>query len=182
MKILLDMIRRLRVEALWTPSLTVWMVMLLALFTTGGAQAQVAALPASINVTCSSLTGPGAGVNVVVRPVTPIGSGGAAIPVSLGTLPGGIVVTPTTASLTTANQTAGVTFVVKAANGCAGAATGTNSVTFRFAYGSSPTLSATVTISFAVTAATSPLTPTPTSLALTCVHYCPKQHLLSPRI
>ena len=170
MKIPLDMIRRLRVEALWTPSLTVWMLTLLALFSTGTAEAQVSALPASINVTCSSLTGPGAGVNVVVKPVTPIGSGGAAIPVSLGTLPGGIVVTPTTASLTTANQTAGVTFVVKAANGCAGAATGTNSVTFRFAYGSSPTLSATVTISFAVTATTSPLTPTPTSLALTCVY------------
>ena len=169
MKIPLDMIRRLRVEALWTPSLTVWIVMLLALFTTGRAQAQVTALPASINVTCSSLTGPGTAVNVVVKPTTPIGAGGAAIPVSLGTLPPGIVVSPTTASLTTANQTAGVTFSVNAAAGCAGATAGTNSVTFRFAYGSTPTLSATVTIAYAVTATTSPLTPTPTSLALTCV-------------
>jgi len=109
-------------------------------------------------------------VNVIVKPVTPIGSGGAAIPISLGTLPVGIVVTPATASLTTANQTAGLTFSVNAVAGCAGATAGTNSVTFRFAYGSSPTLSATVTIAFTVTAAASPLTPTPTSLALTCVY------------
>jgi Putative Ig domain len=169
MKIPLDMIRRLRVEALWTPSLTVWMVMLLALFTTGRAEAQVTALPASINVTCSSLSGPGTAATVVVKPATTIAAGGAAIPVSLGTLPAGIVVTPTTASLTTANQTAGVTFTVNAVAGCAGATAGTNSVTFRFAYGSGPTLGATVTIAYAVTATTTPLTPTPTSLALTCV-------------
>ncbi len=169
MKIPLDMIRRLRVEALWTPSLTVWMVMLLGLFTGGRAEAQVSAAPASVNVTCSSLTGPGTAVSIVVKPVTPIAAGGAAIPVSLGALPAGIVVTPTTASLTTANQTAGVTFTVNAVAGCAGATAGTNNVTFRFAYGASPTLSATVTIAFAVTAATSPLTPTPTSFALTCV-------------
>ncbi len=169
MRIPLNMIRRLRVEALWTPSWPVWMFVLLALFTTGGAQAQVTALPASINLTCSSLSGPGTAVTVVVKPATTIAAGGAAIPVSLGTLPPGIVVTPTTASLTTANQTAGVTFTVNAVAGCAGATAGTNSVTFRFAYGSSPTLSATVTIAFAVTATTTPLTPTPTSLALTCV-------------
>ncbi len=170
MKIPLDMIRRLRVEALRTPSFTVWMLMLVTLFAATRAQAQVAVTPNTpISVSCSSLTGPGTAVALVVKPATPIASGGAAIPVSLGTLPAGIVVTPSSASLTTANQTAGVTFTVNAAAGCAGATAGTNNVTFRFAYGSGATLGATVTIAYAVTAATSPLTPTPTSLALTCV-------------
>jgi len=168
MKIPLDRICRSRIEAKSLLSLSVRMAMFFALFITGKAQAQVSATPASINVTCSTLTGPGPAVNVVVKPVTPIGLGGAAIPISLGTLPAGIVVTPTTASLTTANQTAGLTFSVKAASGCAGATAGTNAVSFRFAYGASPTLSATVSISYAVTAATSPLTPTPSSVALTC--------------
>ncbi|MCX6606133.1 MAG: putative Ig domain-containing protein [Acidobacteria bacterium] len=88
---------------------------------------------------------------------------------SLGTLAGGLVVTPTTASLTTANQTAGVTFMVNATTGCAGGTAGTNNVTFRFAYGSGATPGQTITIAYTVAAATSPLTPTPTSLALTCV-------------
>ncbi|MBY0502890.1 MAG: putative Ig domain-containing protein [Bryobacteraceae bacterium] len=119
-------------------------------------------------MSCSTTTGPGTAVTVVVRPTTPIAAGGSPIAFTLGSLPAGIVVTPsTTQTLTTSNQTAGITFTIRSADGCAGATSGTNAVSFRFQVGG--VNNATVSISHVVTATASALSATPTAVALTCV-------------
>ena len=137
---------------------------LLSLTSTASAQT-LSITPSSVNLTCSTVTGPGQAATVVVRPVNAL-TGSNTIVVNLGTIGAGLVVTaPSVTTLSTANQTAGLTYTVRVANGCSGAATAAR--TFRFQNGT--TNDATGTANLTITAGTtSPLTIAPTSVSLLC--------------
>ena len=143
-------------------------MLLLVVLTIGSGALQatntLTATPSTVAVTCSTTTGPGAGVSVVVKPVTSL-TGSATITVSVGSLPSGVVVTaPASQILNTTNQSSGLTYTVKLANGCVGASTGSVSFHF-FAGGTSDVL---VTVNETVTATTSALTVSPTPITVTC--------------
>jgi hypothetical protein len=88
--------------------------------------------------------------------------------VTFGSVGAGIVVTaPSVTTLSTANQTAGITYSVRAAAGCAGLSAGANAVTFRFSTGAGVDRIVTVNVTVTVGSA-SPLITTPASIALTC--------------
>lgn len=174
MKIQKDLTNHLRAGCSRVPSIAVLTILFCALFTAGRVQAQVSISPlatvgAPINIACTTgTTGPAPGVAITVKPVTSLVSPNT-LAVSLGTLPAGIVVTPTTGTLTAANQVAGIVFTVRAAPGCSGATAGTNlPVNFRFNYGSSATPGSTVNIAYTVNATATPLTPSPSSVSLSC--------------
>ena len=126
------------------------------------------ATPSSVALTCNtSTTGPGAAVAVIVRPLTTL-TGSGTIVVTFGSVGAGLVVTaPTTTTLSVANQAAGLTYMVRIANGCSGATAGTAAPTFQYSAGG--TADITVTANTTVTVGTvSPLTLTPTAISLTC--------------
>ncbi|MBI2689163.1 MAG: putative Ig domain-containing protein [Acidobacteria bacterium] len=125
------------------------------------------ATPGSVTLTCSTATGPGNAANVIVKPVTAL-TGSNTLVVTFGSVGAGLVVTaPSVTTLSTANQAAGITYQVKVANGCAGAASGASAPTFRFSTGAG--VDVTVTANVTVTAGTSsPLTTLPSAIALTC--------------
>src|SRR5689334_18784879 len=82
------------------------------------------ATPSTVNLTCSTTTGVGQNVSVVVKPA-PALSGSATIVVTVGALPGGVTVTaPSVTTLSTSNQTAGLTYTVNLSAGCVGANAG----------------------------------------------------------
>lgn len=128
----------------------------------------LSATPSTITLSCNTATGPGAAVNVIVRP-TPALTGSNTIVVSVGTLPAGVVAvtTPANQTLSTANQAAGIVYTFNYQAGCAGAAAVSTSATFQFNAGSSA--DATVTVNRTVTAAASALTPSPSAVTVTCV-------------
>ncbi|HEY1493391.1 MAG TPA: hypothetical protein VGF49_02565, partial [Candidatus Solibacter sp.] len=129
-----------------------------------GAQAAtlLTATPSSVALTCNTLTGPGPAVGVVVKPAAPLTNG--AVAVALGASGGGLVVTPPSpALLSAANQSQGLTFTVKMAAGCAGAATGTT--TLRFYAGGVADLA--VTAAITVTASATALVASPVELTCT---------------
>lgn len=125
------------------------------------------ATPSSVTLTCSTVTGPGPAANVVVKPITPL-TGSNTHVVTFGSVAAGLVVTaPSITTLSTANQAAGITYQVRFAAGCAGATAGANAITFRFSTGAG--VDRIVTVNGTVTAgASSSLTTTPASIALTC--------------
>jgi len=107
------------------------------------------ATPSSVALTCSTLTGPGPAASIVVKPAAPLTNG--AVAVALGAAGGGLVVTPPSpALLNSANQSQGLTFNVKLAAGCAGAATGT--ATLRFYAGGVADLAVAAAITVTATA------------------------------
>lgn len=142
-----------------------WWGFVLAACVPAYGQNVLTATPSTLALTCSTTGGPGAAVNVVVRPVTPL-TGSNTIAVSVTAVGAGLVVTPpSVTTLSIGNQTAGITYSVRIANGCAGAATAAR--TFRFVAGS--TNDVTVTANLTVTVgSTSSLTPTPTAVSLVC--------------
>jgi uncharacterized protein (TIGR03437 family) len=120
------------------------------------------ATPASVTVTCNTATGPGAAATIVIKPVTPL-VGAATLAVSFNAPGSGIVVTPPlVTSLSTANQTAGLSYTVSTAAGCVGASTGATVVTFK-AGGVSD---ATATVNDTVTSSASGLVAAP--VTITC--------------
>jgi len=121
-----------------------------------------------VTLTCNTLTGPGPSATIVVKSATTL-SGSSTVAVTLGALPAGVVAvtTPATQTLSTANQAAGLSYVINYAGGCVGASAGTASATFRFSAGG--VLDVTVTANTTVIAAASPLTPSPSTATVTCV-------------
>ena len=76
---------------------------------------------ASVTVTCNTATGPGAAQNIVVKPATAL-TGSNTIAVSFVSPSNGLVVTaPANQTLSTANQSAGITYTVAVNAGCANA-------------------------------------------------------------
>ena len=131
------------------------------------AQNLLTATPATVTLTCSTTTGPSTAVNVVVKPVTTL-VGSATLVVTFGSVGAGITVTaPSVTTLSTANQTTGLTYTVRAKAGCAGTVAGSNTQTFQFSTGSGADRTVTATITTTV-GSSSPLTTTPASIALTC--------------
>jgi uncharacterized protein (TIGR03437 family) len=122
------------------------------------------ATPASITLTCNTLTGPGPAANVVVKSV-------AATPSTAdvtSSLTAALSVTPPAViKLTAATNSTGLTFKVSAAPGCKGLVSGANPVTFRFISGATPDV--TVTANITVTSTASPLVPSPSPVMVTCV-------------
>ena len=109
-------------------------VVALLAFTGGTAALQAAVLSVAsptATVTCNTATGPGAAATIVVKP-SPLLTGSNTIVVTF-TAPGsGLVVTaPSTTTLSTANQTAGISYTVSVASGCVGASTGSTTLTFK---------------------------------------------------
>jgi uncharacterized protein (TIGR03437 family) len=124
--------------------------------------------PSTITLSCNTASGPGTQVNITIKPAVAL-TGSNTIVVSLGTLPAGIVAvtTPANQTLSTANQTAGIVYTLNYAAGCVGATAGTSTPTFRVNAGATPDV--TVTVNSTVTASASALTPSPSSVALSCV-------------
>ena len=83
-------------------------------------------------VTCATLTGPGSAQTITVKPASAL-SGTSAVTVTFVAVTG-LVITPASNVLTSANSTAGVVFTVNAAPGCAGLVSGvgtSNAVQFK---------------------------------------------------
>ncbi len=129
--------------------------------------ATLTATPGTVTLTCSTTTGPSAAVNVVVKPFTLL-TGSSTLAVTYGTVGASLVVTPpATATLSTANQAAGIIFTVKVKNGCQNAPAGASAPTFTLT-ASSVDLVVTANVTTTVGTA-SPLVTTPTSVSLTCM-------------
>ena len=131
------------------------------------AQATVlVATPTSQSITCSTTAGPGAAVNVVIKPAT-----GASLPitVSVGSVTGLVITAPTVVVLSTGNATAGLTYTVRAANGCA-ATSASNSLQFSTLAGADITVPVTATVTVGTT---SPLTVLPAAVTFICTRTPP---------
>ena len=142
------------------------LVLIVLTICTGAVQAStLTATPSTVAASCSTTAGPGAAVNVVVKPATSL-TGSNTITVSVGAVPNGVVVTaPSSQVLSTTNQSAGITYTVALANGCANDSNN-NSVSFHlFAGGVQDVL---VTVNETVTATTSALTASPSPVTITC--------------
>ena len=97
----------------------------------GGLQAAslLTATPGTVALTCNTLTGPGPGAAIVVKPVAALTTN--SMTVSLVSLNAGLIVTPpSSVILNSANQSQGLTFSVNLAAGCAGATSGATKVQF----------------------------------------------------
>ncbi len=139
-----------------------------ALLTNTAYAGVLTATPASVTLTCNTVTGPGTAATIVIKPGAALVSPNTIV-VLIGTLPPGVVatVTPVNQTLSSTNATAGIAYTINYAPGCAGATTGVTTPTF------SPTAAGsagvTVTVNSTVTATTSGLTTSPSTVALTCV-------------
>jgi uncharacterized protein (TIGR03437 family) len=119
------------------------------------------ATPGSVSVSCNTATGPGAPATVVIKPSTPL-TGTNTIAVSF-TAPGaGLVVTaPATTTLSTTNQSAGITYTINTVPGCAAASTGTTTLQFK----AGATNDVTVSVADTLTATGSPLVASPVTIS-----------------
>ncbi len=123
------------------------------------------ATPASVTLTCSLATGPGTPATIIVKPAATLAAK-ETIAVTLGPVPGGMVVTaPSSATLTAANQQGGITYLVNIAPKCSGAATGSTAVKFNAAGVADISVPVTTT----VVTPPSPLVMTPSNVVVTCV-------------
>lgn len=134
---------------------------------------QLIASPSTITLTCNTTTGPGTNATINIKPRVAL-SGSATITAGLGTLPAGVVAvtTPANQVLSTANQAAGINYVVNYQAGCASATAGTASTTFRYnatPSGGSLAADVTITANTTVTASASPLVASPSPITITCV-------------
>ncbi len=129
-------------------------VALLALTVGAGAiQANLLTATTPVAVTCNTATGPGTVANIVVKP-SPALTGSNTIVVSFAAPGAGLVVTaPALQTLSTTNQSAGITYTVNTAAGCVGASTG--ATVFHFTAGGTTDFA--VTVNDTVTATTSAL-------------------------
>jgi len=115
-------------------------------------------------VTCSTATGPGAPATITIKSFTAL-VGSATIAVTAGVVGNGLVLTPPgSPTLNLANNSTGIAFTVSAAVGCVANTTGPTVITF--AANATPDIP--VSVSDTVTATTSGLTVSPTSIALSC--------------
>lgn len=121
-------------------------------------------------ITCNTATGPATPATITVKPGADTNY---PTVVTLGTLPAGLVVTPSSGTLNSGNASTGVVFTLSAAQGCAGMSAGANSGTFTFkanqngagAVADTNTVSTTIT----VTAAASGLSASLSASTITCV-------------
>ena len=122
------------------------------------------ATPSSVNLACSTVTGPGLAATVTLKPV-PLLTGSNTLTVTVGALTGGLVVTPPSVTvLSTANQAAGLIYSIRIASGCVGASTG--APTFRFSTAAGVDVQ--ITANTTVTASTSGLVTAPSAVTITC--------------
>jgi uncharacterized protein (TIGR03437 family) len=131
-------------------------------FSGSGAQAAnlLSVSPATVAVTCNTLTGPGPAATFVVKSVAAL-TGTGAIAVAPGAIGGGLGVTaPSPAILNSANQAQGLTYTVSLGAGCSGAVSGANVIRF-YAGGAADT---SVTINVGLTAKESALVASPVLL------------------
>lgn len=116
---------------------------------------------ASVTVTCNTATGPGPAQNIVVKPATTL-TGSNTIVVSFSPAGNGLVVTaPTVQTLSTGNQSTGITYTVTVNAGCANATQG--ATTLQFTAGGANDVTTSVTDN--LTATTSALTANPVTIS-----------------
>jgi len=115
----------------------------------------------SVAVSRSTLTGPGSAASIVIKPVTALTLSNT-LAVSFNAPGSGLVVTaPAITTLSTTNQTAGITFTVNAGPGCVGASTGAVVITLKAGGVADATSTANVTVS----ASASPLVAVPVTIS-----------------
>jgi uncharacterized protein (TIGR03437 family) len=120
------------------------------------------ASPASVALSCNTLTGTGPAATIVVKPAAPLTN--SAISVILGVSGAGVVVTaPSPAILNAANQSLGLTYTVNLAAGCSGVTSSAATLRF-FANGVADVA---VPASLAVVAQASALVASP--IEVTCI-------------
>lgn len=119
--------------------------------------------PSTVTLSCNTATGPGTAATVTIKPASTLATG-STIAVGVGTLSGGIIITPpAVTTLSTANQAAGLVFSISLASGCIGVTTG--APTFRFTAGGIDDV--TITANTTLTATASALAVSP--VTITCV-------------
>ncbi len=116
---------------------------------------------ASVTVTCNTATGPGPAQNIVVKPATTL-TGSNTIVVSFSPAGNGLVVTaPTVQTLSTGNQSTGITYTVAVNAGCTNATNG--ATTLQFTAGGANDVTTSVTDN--LTATTSALVANPVTIS-----------------
>jgi hypothetical protein len=97
----------------------------------GTMQATTLTATATVAVNCNTATGPGTTGTIVVKPATAL-AGSSTIVVTFAAPGGGLIVTaPGTTTLSTANQTAGLSYTVATAPGCVANTTGATTIQFK---------------------------------------------------
>jgi len=120
--------------------------------------------PATLTLSCNTISGPGAPVTILVKPAATLTK--ETIAVTMGTITGGLAITaPAAQTLSAANQAMGLTYTVNLAAGCVGGSTGSTTLTFNAA----GKADAAATVTTTVTAAASGLVTAPVSLTVTCI-------------
>jgi uncharacterized protein (TIGR03437 family) len=119
------------------------------------------ATPSSVALTCNTVTGPGTPATIVIKPAATLTSGSLAV-TQLALSSGLVVTPPAPATLNAANQGQGLTYTVNLPPGCAGAATGNNTIRFYVAGAADVS----VALNTTVIATSTPLVASP--VALTC--------------
>ncbi|HWC96926.1 MAG TPA: putative Ig domain-containing protein [Candidatus Sulfopaludibacter sp.] len=133
------------------------------------------ATPATVSLTCNTLTGPGAPATIVVKAVANLTN--STIAVTLGSLNTGLVVTaPPVTVLDPSNQSQGIAYTVNAAPGCTGPANGTLQIKFN----AGSLADVPVTINTSVVATASALVASP--VVLTCSRNAGPPVLYSPGV
>ena len=121
--------------------------------------------PATATLTCNTASGT-TPVTVTVKSVAAPGANGVVVTWALSAS-SGLVVTPSTQTLTTAGNTNGVTFSVTAAPGCVGV---TNAAQPTVTFKSNGTADLATTVTTNVTVASDPLVASPSPVTVTCVY------------
>jgi uncharacterized protein (TIGR03437 family) len=129
----------------------------------GTMKANVLSPITAATVTCNTATGPGTAATVTVKAAT-APSGSATDVVTLGTITGALQVTPTSQTLTSSNNSAGVSFTVNAPNGCV-SALASSSIPFLVNNAADASVAVTDTVT---TAAASGLVASPTAVTVQC--------------
>lgn len=138
---------------------------------TGTAQASGNVLTASattVNLTCSTVTGPSTGTVTITLASKPTAS----LAVGLSALPAGIGVTPPSGTLTTSNYSTGIAFTVTMTATTGGATAGCVTIpasgTFHFTQGASSTQDVGITVNTSTNSTTSGLVVKPSAFTVTC--------------
>jgi len=120
--------------------------------------------PSTATLTCNTASGT-TPVSIVVKSIATPGSSG--VVVTFAAVAGGLIVSPSTATLTSSNNGTGVTFTATLAPGCAGV---TNAATQPITFKDNGASDAAATVTTNVTVATDPLIASPSPVTVTCVY------------
>lgn len=125
----------------------------------------------TVTATCSTVTGPGSGANITVKPASTLASGATIVVTLPGSITAGFVVTPpAVTTISSTNASAGIVYVVKAAVGCVGMVNAaTPTFTFYANTGTGAVADIPVTVTTNVTSTVSGLVLSTSAVTVNCV-------------